>query len=119
MSAFRQWIAPLAAAAAFFTSPLAVQAAEPIDEGFSKTVKMWDLDLAQAADVQTLYERIQAAAEAVCQSEETRMWNNTRQRVPRGWSQRCVGNAVDTAVREVGNRRLATLHQGAPRAVNL
>lgn len=119
MSTFRQWIAPLAAAAAFFPSPLAVQAAEPSDEGFSKTVKMWDLDLARTADVQTLYERIQAAAEAVCRSEENRMWNNTRQRVPRGWSERCVDDAVDAAVSDVGNRRLATLHRGAPRTANL
>ena len=63
----------------------------------SKTVKMWDLDLARTADVETLYERIQTAAEAVCRSEENRMWNNTRQRVPRGWSERCVDDAVDAA----------------------
>lgn len=119
----RQWIATFAAAAAVFMSPLAGNADERVDarvdEGFSKTVKMWDLDLAKTDDVQTLYARIQAAALHVCRSEDTRVWHSTRQRTPRGWSERCVSNAVEAAVREVGNRRLATLHAGTPRGVNL
>jgi UrcA family protein len=109
-------VASLAVAAASMLSLPSV-AAELVDTGRSKTVKMWDLDLAKSADVQTLYERVQQAANDVCRTEVRQYRNDTRRPAPLGWMNRCVRDAVDAAVRDVGNRRLATLHTGGPRAL--
>lgn len=79
----------------------------------TRTVKAWDLDLAKTADVRTLYQRLQNAANAVCNAATKQHWQNTRARAPQGWSQRCVQDAVDAAVRGVDNRRLAAVHTGA------
>ncbi len=83
--------------------------------GYSRDVKMWDLDLAKSEDVQTLYERLREAANDVCQQEARRHWANTRRAAPPGWTERCTNDAVDAAVRDVGNRRLAALHTGDTR----
>ena len=77
--------------------------------GLSKTVKMWDLDLAKSEDVQALYARVREAAGDVCRAEARRYRNGTRRPAPLGWRERCVADAVDAAVREVGERRLAIL----------
>ena len=77
----------------------------------SREVKMWDLDLAKSEDVRTLYERVREAANDVCRAEARRHWASTRRSVPLGWTERCADDAVDAAVREVGNRRLATLSE--------
>jgi UrcA family protein len=80
-------------------------------------VKMWDLDLAKTEDVQTLYERVREAANAVCHAEARRHWANTRRPAPLGWTARCVDDAVEAAVRDVGNRHLATLHTSGTRTL--
>ena len=79
----------------------------------TRTVKAWDLDLAKPDDARTLYQRLQAAAKAVCNEETTRHYQSTRVRAPMGWSQRCVQDAVDAAVRGVDSGRLAAVHSGA------
>ena len=90
-------------------------AAADVTDGHSRYVKMWDLDLAKSEDVQTLYERVREAANDVCQQEARRHWANTRRAAPLGWTERCTNDAVDAAVRDVGNRRLAALHTGDTR----
>lgn len=82
----------------------------------TRTVKAWDLDLAKPADVQTLYERVQAAASDVCRAETRRHWRETRARPPLGWRERCVNETVDSAVREIAHPRLAALHGQGPEA---
>ncbi len=86
-------------------------------DGISRTVKMWDLDLAKSEDVQTLYERVRAAANDVCRAEARRHLGNTRMPAPLGWTERCAADAVDAAVREVGNRGLVALHTSGTRAL--
>jgi UrcA family protein len=96
----------LAAAVSLFSVPS--NAAESGgNSGLSKTVKTWDLDLAKTEDVQTFNVRVRDAANDVCSAEERRHWSNTRRPAPSGWRERCVNDAVEAAVREVGNRRLA------------
>ncbi len=85
--------------------------------GHSRYVKMWDLDLAKSEDVQTLYERVREAANDACQEEARRHWATTRRAAPPGWIERCTNDAVDAAVRDVGNRRLATLHTNGNRVL--
>ena len=101
-------IASLAAAAAASLASFSSSAADAADTGAqSRAVKMWDLDLAKSEDVQTLYARVREAANDVCRTEARRHWATTRRSVPFGWTERCVDDAVEAAVREVGNRRLA------------
>jgi len=103
-----KWIASLAAAAAVSLLSVSANAAERVsDSALSTTVKTWDLDLAKSADVQTLNARVRDAAHAVCLKEEHRYWASTRRSAPIGWRDRCVNDAVEAAVRDVGNRRLA------------
>ena len=80
----------------------------------TRTVKAWDLDLAKTDDVRTLYQRLQDAANAVCNAATKEHWQSTRARAPQGWSKRCVQDAVDAAVRSIDNRRLAAVHSSAP-----
>lgn len=108
MNISRKWISVLAAAAVSLCA-LPAMAADDDAAGLSKTVKMWDLDLAKSEDVQALYARVREAANDVCRAEARRYYNGTRRPAPLGWSERCVADAVDAAVREVGERRLATL----------
>ena len=65
--------------------------------------------------METLYGRVHAAATDVCRTETERYYRSTRMRAPSGWRERCVQDAVDTAVREVANPALAALHTQAPR----
>jgi UrcA family protein len=110
MATSLKWISSLAAAAAVSLFSLPSGAAEPDgDAALSRNVKMWDLDLAQSDDVRTLYERVREAANDVCRDEARRYWSSTRRPVPLGWTERCVDDAVEAAVLEVGNRRLAAL----------
>jgi UrcA family protein len=106
MTTSRKWISLLAATAALSLFALSSNAAET-DTGLSKTVKTWDLDFAKSADVQTFNARVRDAAHDVCAAEARRFWQTTRRPAPSGWRERCVNNAVDAAVREVGNRGLA------------
>lgn len=117
MNTSRNWIASLSAATAMlFALPSSAAEGERA-AALSQTVKMWDLDLAKSDDVQTLYSRVRAAADDVCRAETRRYRVGTRRMPPLGWSEQCVNDAVDAAVREVGNRRLATLHTNGARAM--
>jgi UrcA family protein len=117
MNTSRNWIASLTAAAVVLFALPSSAADSEHDTAISKTVKMWDLDLAKTGDVETLYSRVHAAANDVCRAEARRYRVGTRRTPPLGWSERCVNDAVDAAVREVGNRRLATLHTSGARAM--
>jgi UrcA family protein len=100
----------LAVATISLTS-LSVGAADLADENApTRTVKAWDLDLAKPEDAQTLYERVQRAASVVCRQEVRSVWMSTRRPEPRGWTERCVADAVDAAVRSVASPALAALH---------
>jgi len=113
-----KWISSLAVATAVSLFAVSANAIEPVEAaGLSKKVKMWDLDLAKSEDVQTLYERVRTAANDVCREEAQRHWSSTRRAVPLGWTDRCISDAVQAAVDEVGNRRLATLHTNGSRAL--
>jgi UrcA family protein len=116
MSTARKWISYLAAATTLSIVSLS-SSAQPAAEasGRSLPVKVWDLDLADSADVQQLYERLQNAANEVCEDEVREHRRETRARPPVGWTESCVKRAVDEAVREAGNRRLAALHQDTSR----
>jgi UrcA family protein len=111
MTTATKWIlssaAAMAASLAFFSN----SAAEPADgRAPTRLVKVWDLDLAKSQDITTLYQRVQVAATELCAAEARRHWKATRHRAPLGWTDQCVSDAVDGAVREVGNPLLAALH---------
>jgi UrcA family protein len=74
------------------------------------TVKAWDLDLDKPADVHTLYERLRLAATDVCLDEVRNYRRNTRMRAPLGWQERCIGDAITSAVEQVGDSRLSAVH---------
>lgn len=113
-----KWIPSLAVATAVSLFALSASAIEPeIRAGMSRAVKMWDLDLAKGEDVRTLYERLRTAATDVCRKEAHRHWAKTRQAVPLRWTDRCITDAVEAAVRDVGNSHLATLHTSGTNAL--
>jgi UrcA family protein len=107
MTTSQKWISCLAAAAALSLFSVSSNAAESNNSALSKTVKMWDLDFAKSADVQTFNARVRDAAHDVCAAEARRYWQSTRRTAPSGWREQCVNDAVDAAVREVGNRGFA------------
>jgi UrcA family protein len=114
MTTSLKWISSLAVAAAVSLVSFSSNAAELADaDAPTRTVKAWDLDLAKAADVRTLYQRLQDAAVQVCNAETRQLWQNARARAPQGWSRRCAQDAVESAVRGSANRRLASVHSGA------
>lgn len=110
MNTSLKWIASLAAATAVSLTSFSSSAAGAAEDAPARSVKVWDLDLADSADVQTLYERVQEAANDVCREEAQRYRRGTRRAAPFGWQERCVSDAVDGAISELGNRRLAALH---------
>jgi len=105
-----KWILCLAAGAATTLVSLSSGAAEPATDNPTRTVRAWDLDLTRPTDVQTLYTRVRNAAAAVCNSEASDHYKETRSFVPRGWTESCVTRAVDAAVRGVDAPLLAALH---------
>ena len=107
MTTSHKWISSLAVAAVLSLVSLSSNAAEPSTSALSKTVKTWDLDFAKSADVQTFNARVRDAAHDVCAAEARRYWQSTRRAAPAGWREQCVSDAVDAAVREVGNRGFA------------
>ena len=107
MTTSHKWISSLAAAAVLSLVSLSSNAAEPSTSALSKTVKTWDLDFAKSADVQTFNARVRDAAHDVCAAEARRYWQSTRRAAPGGWREQCVSDAVEAAVREVGNRGFA------------
>jgi UrcA family protein len=108
----RKWISSLTVATVMSLTAVASAAAA---DAPTRTVKAWDLDLAQPSDVATLYERVRAAATDVCREETHRSFRSTRMRPPLHWRERCVQDAVESTVREVANPALAALHTQAPR----
>ncbi len=108
----RKWISSLTVAAVM--SLTAITSAAAADAPV-RTVQASDLDLTQPSDVETLYERVRAAATDVCREEVDRSYRNTRMRAPVRWRERCVQDAVATTVREIANPALAALHTQAPR----
>jgi UrcA family protein len=111
MTITTKWILPVAAVTAVALSSFSINAAESSVEGApTRSVKVWDLDLSDSQDVQTLYQRVQIAATDVCRSAARRHWKETRTAAPMGWTDACVADAVDAAVRDVGNPLLAALH---------
>jgi UrcA family protein len=108
MTTVRKWISSSAAATVVSLTAFASLAAElPAP---TATVKAWDLDLAKPADVQTLYERLREAATDVCLDEVRNYRRNTRMRAPLGWQERCISDAVTSAVQKTGDSRLAAVH---------
>ena len=107
MTTSRKWISSLVAVAALSLFSMSSNAAESNNSALTKTVKTWDLDFAKAADVQTFNARVRDAAHDVCAAEAHRYWQTTRRAAPSGWRDKCVNDAVDAAVREVGNRGFA------------
>ena len=71
------------------------------DAVVTKTVKFKDLDIAKADGAQALYDRISAAARAVCRAEP---YSSVRD---------CRAKAVDDAVHGVGNALLSSIHRSA------
>jgi UrcA family protein len=72
-----------------------------LTRGPSRTVRFADLDMAKVAGVETLYNRIRAAARSVCQGEINEFYAE------------CRAKAVDEAVAGVGNTLLAAVHRAA------
>lgn len=110
MNTSLKWIASIAVATAASLTTFSSSAASVVNDAPAKGVKVWDLDLAKSTDVQALYERVRQAANDVCRDEAKRYRRGTRRPAPLGWREQCVNDAVDAAVSEVGNRRLAALH---------
>jgi len=111
MTTAPKFISFLAVATALSLTSFSTSAANLADRNApTRTVKAWDLDLQKPEDAQTLYERVQAAASSVCRAEALNAWKNTRRRAPQGWTERCVTDAVDAAVRSVASPALAALH---------
>lgn len=111
----RKWISCLTVAV---VSLGAITGAAAADNPPSRTVKAWDLDLANAADVSTLYARVRTAADDICRAEAQSSYRNTRFRAPLQWRARCVQDAVDDAIRSSANPALAALHTQAPRVAS-
>jgi UrcA family protein len=65
----------------------------------TKVVRFNDLDLSTGAGAQTLYERIAAAARAVCRGS---VHSHVRE---------CRARAVEDAVRAIGNPLLSSVHR--------
>src|SRR5262245_33668402 len=107
MTTSQKWISCLAATAALSLFSLSSNAAETTNSPLSRTVKTWDLDFAKSTDVQTFNARVRDAAHDVCAAEARRYWQTTRRPAPSGFREQCVNDAVDAAVREVGNRGFA------------
>ena len=117
MTALRKWIASITVATAMSVASFASAAGLADDDAPTRTVKVWDLDLSKTADVRALYQRVQNTANAMCRAEVKRHWLATRHRAPIGWAERCVTEAVDSAVRGAANQRLAEMHANAERRV--
>ena len=67
-------------------------------------VRYGDLDLSSEVGAQTLYHRIASAARDVCPDAYSRDLGVVAE------SQRCQANAVDQAVRQLNNPKLALVH---------
>ena len=87
------------------------------EPGRTRAVSAGDLDLNRPAGVATLYERIQAAARAVCREEALNFRRSTKGFAPVSWRQTCVAQAIDGAVANADNVQLSALHRGTPELI--
>ena len=87
------------------------------ESGRTRTVSTADLDLNRPTGVATLYQRIQAAAQAVCRAEALEFRMQARRFAPASERRSCVTQAIDGAVADAGNVRLSELHRGTPERV--
>ena len=85
--------------------------ASPLGDPPSITVRYDDLNLANKAGVEALYQRIKRAASEVCDAAEGQSFGPG---IHRGWSQ-CYHQAVSDAVGKVNNTQLAVLHAQSAR----
>lgn len=83
-----------------------VNSATAADAPGEQAVRISDFNLSKSADVTRLYQRIHAAAEAVCGTQAT-----TGSHLPSVAQRRCVDGAVDGAVRQLHNDSLTAYHQ--------
>lgn len=83
------------------------QAIISASDSLSVTVSYHDLNLDTAAEVRTLYARIQAAAVTVCTLPDD---GRPGDRAFRAERDHCVNHAVARAVRSVGNDKLSAYH---------
>jgi UrcA family protein len=103
LTTFRRSLAVAGAFAALAVT--ATASAAPLSDGApSITVRYYDLNLATSAGVEALYRRIASAARAVCPDEHSRELSVVAA------SERCQAEAVEQAVRQVNNPRLAVVH---------
>ena len=106
-----KWTSVLTVATAVSLTALSSAATElASDRAPTMTVRAWDLNLRDASDVQTLYGRVQDAANRLCRAEAHRHWMTTRRRPDTGWAERCAVDAVDATVRNLGDPLLAAMH---------
>ncbi len=74
-----------------------------------KTISIRDLDLAEPSHLPILYSRVQRSAAAVCDAA-MRSEQRLHRRVPAGWRDQCVRDAVEKAVLSVQDPRVTALH---------
>jgi UrcA family protein len=79
----------------------------PRYEVTTRTVNFADLDLTNSKAVATLYGRIRAAADQVCESPEFASWQTLL------LVRRCTKHAIDRAVKDVNSSGLTTFHMAA------
>jgi UrcA family protein len=104
---FKQWLGVGALAlGATIVQASFINAAQAAEEPGTVTVRVSDLNLASAADVATLYQRINSAASLVC-AEDTatgaKLFGNAKAR--------CVAASVARAVEQVHSSVLSAYHQ--------
>jgi UrcA family protein len=83
-----------------------INAAQAAEEPGTVAVRISDLNLASAADVTTLYQRINSAAESVCAADPVtgaKLFGNAKAR--------CVAASVTRAVTQVHSAQLTAFHQ--------
>jgi UrcA family protein len=107
------YVTTLAAALALGTASAAGAAdATAVPAPPAMKVFVADLDLAAAADVRTLYRRIERAANSVCR-QVAHEATSARGVVGAAWRNTCYDASLERAVAAVGNARLTELHRGA------
>jgi UrcA family protein len=105
-------IATMLIGSAALTATTHSVAAEPLALGtqqISKTISLRDLDLSEPSHLPIVYARVQQGAAAVCDAA-VRSERLMHRRVPAGWREQCVQDAVEQAVRNVQDERLTALH---------
>jgi len=104
---FKQWLGVGALAlGATIVQASFINAAQAAEEPGTAAVRIGDLDLASAADVATLYQRINSAATLVCAADPVtgaKLFGNDKAR--------CVAASEAQAVAQVRSAELSAFHQ--------